>query len=286
MSGLSVGRSVGVAIELGLLLELGCGRSDVFVGEAEIVQAQSSSTGNAISSTAGSSTGRRGSSGTSAGVTSSGTGTAGGSSSAGASSSGVSSSTGGTTGGSSSGTGATGSTSGGQTFCGQVVEGDGGAYCSGFCPTPYECATDPIFGDVCTSTCVQSSDCLALDSVCVNGICETNACGLGTGNGVFNSLCNASGMGDGTCIPYFEVTIFDIIGLCTEGGTSTTCCNLLANRCDPQDACVAGMVCDKGVCYPACEPGVIGCVGGEDCNYTSTYPPAGICALANKPQCP
>lgn len=156
------------------------------------------------------------------------------------------------------------------------------------CACPMLCVSDPLAvegggGKVCEYSCQQLSQCPNLVTICNGTYCHINACGGSTGNGSYNSFCNVVGTDDGSCIPLEQANGTES-GVCAQGGTATTTCNYDANRNEPAEVCVAGMVCigggigSGGVCGDVCDPNQGGpCPAGQQCAFTVDDPLAGAC---------
>jgi hypothetical protein len=142
-------------------------------------------------------------------------------------------------------------------------------------------------GQVCEYTCAGDGDCPDLVTVCVQGICNVDPCGQGTNNGTFNSICNAEGDGDGTCLPLTNDGGASF-GYCYQGGSSDgTNCDPSGTRDDLSRVCPAGSICFGGAvdfggtCNVICDPNQGGpCPGGQFCSYIVNEPDLGIC-IAN-----
>ncbi len=179
--------------------------------------------------------------------------------------------------GSGNGTGATGmgagtgsSTSGGSATSG----GSNGGCIPGSDSELHSCKTDSdcicglhcapeTGGSVCERSCQTTTDCRNLETLCVNGTCAPNFCGVhgaGPHNGDLDGKCNAVGMDDGSCIP--QSLNGANVGLCSEAGPATTLCDPLAARSVmapiPPSACIAGDVCllesGHANCLTMCDP--------------------------------
>lgn len=164
-----------------------------------------------------------------------------------------------------------------------------------------DCVNDPVLnqgglalGTVCEYKCTKDSDCLSFDSHCVNGSCAPVLCGGETGNGKYGGTCTVKSSGDGTCMPVkprgaIEASADIEIGICSQGGTSTTKCASSATpsgvdtsisrdrtNVGPADLCAPGMMCGSAFargaawsrCNPTCYPPAPGdpaCPSGESC---------------------
>jgi hypothetical protein len=189
------------------------------------------------------------------------------------------------TGGSGTG-GATGGTGGGTTGgttgnCDPSIQSSEFQNCStAGCGCPLTCVNDPVRGaPVCEYPCMPGSGCSDPQTSCDvdAGACGFNSCGPED----FNSVCDATGTDDGTCVPetFDGVTS---VGICIQGGTATTSCNPEGTRTDPAQLCTPGSWCigvgPVGECNLLCDPGTgIGCPFDQFCTAIVDEPDLGIC---------
>ncbi len=129
-------------------------------------------------------------------------------------------------------------------------------------------------GGLCLQPCTSSSDCADPTTACLiergQQACWPNACGPGTANGTaYFGSCNATGTGDGTCLPS------GASGLCLASGAVATgqSCQF-ARAAGPSPLCSAGDICvgssegrNLSLCEPLCDPdgGSPTCSPGEAC---------------------
>jgi hypothetical protein len=194
------------------------------------------------------------------------------------------------TGGSSTGAtgGATGGTGGTTGGCSPFAPLEEFATCTttADCGCPLVCNDDPLqaqTGSVCEYPC-PTTGCPNPLTICGDGgICVTDGCGSGTGNGTFNSTCTVDAGTDGTCLP--ELLGDTSVGYCFLAGTASFDaggCSLIATSGEPTELCPAGALCfgvgDKGTCSDLCDPNAQGgCPGGSFCADIVDEPDLGIC---------
>ncbi len=139
-------------------------------------------------------------------------------------------------------------------------------------------------GSVCEYECVTVSDCPDVATLCLSGFCAVNQCGGGTGNGQFNSTCNAQGTNDGTCEPLTLDAGLSSIGYCIQAGTDTGPCDPNPTRltpgsqvCLPGSLCFGGIATFGGTCNQLCNPPSGTCPRGQACSPIVNEPALGIC---------
>ncbi len=191
--------------------------------------------------------------------------------------------TGGSTG-STGGTGGTGGTTGGCSESAPIAEFQP-CTSTADCGCPLVCNRDPLqaqTGSVCEYPC-PSTGCPDPVTICGDaGICVTDGCGPGTGNGTFNSTCTVAGLGEGTCLP--ELLGDTSVGYCFLAGTASFdagACSLIETT-ERSELCPPGALCfglGKGTCSDLCDPNTQGggCPAGSFCAGIVDQPDLGIC---------
>src|SRR5581483_12118700 len=130
-------------------------------------------------------------------------------------------------------------------------------------------------GSFCFIPCASTSDCTTLYTTCQVSppICYVASCATGAGADGGFALCDAAGVGDGTCLPETGG------GICLQGGTAAPgeVCDSQrgsgvssADLCAPNAACIPGGIDGAGHCAPLC-----GVDGGPSCPAPTFCQPSG-----------
>jgi len=164
-------------------------------------------------------------------------------------------------------------------------------------------------GTTCVQQCSHSSDCQSVLKICVPQLISASqaGCGFAGCGGSYYTLCDAQGMGDGTCIPFiFAQTT--VLGLCVQGGSLALNQPCAAERgsapglCQPGTVCVQFSVSTGGsptmasacrpvctVAYPPAADGGPGCDSQSSCANIFNGQTYGACfanCVLASPSCP